>query len=100
MSLNKNIKVSKTMSRKYFNKYNIDPKKVDFEQWHNGMNIELEHGSKFGKITNVTDDTCDLTAKIVIAHILEFPDYYLRLEKLEKDADKYWKNKDKTIFKD
>jgi uncharacterized protein YhfF len=92
------MKVTKAIAMKYYKKYNINPEKVSFEQWHMGMNVEMEHGSKFGKITNVTDDTCDLTAKIVIAHLIEFPDYYLRLAKMEEAADKYWKNKNKQIF--
>ena len=41
-----------------------------------------------------------ITAKIALAHILEFPDYYYRLKRMEKQAEKYWKNKEMpTIFK-
>jgi len=41
-----------------------------------------------------------MTAKIVISHLLEFPDYYKRLQKFEASADKYWSNKiKKDIFK-
>ncbi|HEX2695466.1 MAG TPA: DUF5661 family protein, partial [Acidobacteriota bacterium] len=29
--------------------------------------------------------------KIALAHLAEFPDYYTRLDKLEKAAEKYWK---------
>jgi hypothetical protein len=32
-----------------------------------------------------------LTAKIALAHLSEFPDYYTRLNKLEKEAEDYWK---------
>mgnify|MGYP003452422074 FL=1 len=70
-------------------------------EWHYGLNVELEHGKKLGVITNITNDNLILTAKIAIAHLLEFPDYYKRLFKLEEKADKYWKNKTKkNIFLD
>lgn len=41
----------------------------------NGINIELEHGSANTK-TNVTNDDLILTAKIALAHLNEFPNYY------------------------
>jgi hypothetical protein len=31
-----------------------------------------------------------MTGKIALAHLNEFPDYYDRLEKMEKEADKFW----------
>jgi hypothetical protein len=65
-------------------------KKVDLKQFHMGLNVELEHGTRI-LITNVTDDDEALTAKIALAHLAEFPDYYTRLERLEKAAEKYWK---------
>lgn len=40
-----------------------------------GMNIELEHG-KINKDTNVTNDDLEMTAKIALAHLNEFNDYY------------------------
>ena len=65
-------------------------KKLDLKQFHMGLNIELEHGKR-SAFTNVTDDDEILTAKIALAHLSEFPDYYTRLDKLEKEADAYWK---------
>lgn len=56
------------------------------------MNIELEHGSRDAK-TDVTDDDPLSTAKIALAHLTEFPDYYSRLGDLEKDAKEFWKSK-------
>ena len=32
-----------------------------------------------------------LTGKIAWAHLNEFPDYYARLEKMEGEAEAYWK---------
>ncbi|MGZ3592585.1 MAG: DUF5661 family protein [Syntrophales bacterium] len=66
--------------------------KFDVGQFRMGLDVELEHGTRT-KITNVTDDDPLMTGKIAYAHLLEFPDYYDRLDKLEKDADAYWKKK-------
>ena len=40
-----------------------------------GINIELEHG-KVNNETNVTDDNLIKTAKIALAHLNEFHNYY------------------------
>lgn len=40
-----------------------------------GINIELEHGFINPK-TNVTNDNLIMTAKIALAHLTEFPNYY------------------------
>ena len=40
-----------------------------------GMNIEKEHGLVFPN-TNVTDDDIITTAKIALAHLNEYPNYY------------------------
>ena len=50
-----------------------------------GMNVELEHGLS-DRRTNVTDDDPHVTAKIALAHLDEFPDYYTRLEQMEEQA--------------
>jgi len=64
--------------------------KFDVEQFRQGMEVELEHGLR-EKSTNVTGDDPLITGKIALAHLNEFPDYYTRLEKLEKEADEFWK---------
>lgn len=64
--------------------------KFDIEQFRRGMNIELEHGSRDSE-TNVTDDDPVKTGKIALAHLKEFPDYYERLEKLEKEAEEFFR---------
>ncbi len=58
-----------------------------------GMDVELEHG-KINELTNVTNDDPLLTGKIALAHLNEFSDYYDRLENMEKEAEKYWDNKE------
>lgn len=40
-----------------------------------GLNVELEHGL-INPLTNVTNDDLISTAKIALAHLLEFPNYY------------------------
>lgn len=79
-------------AKEYGEKLGIDWKKFDNEQFRMGMDVELEHG-KIDPNTNVTNDDPLTTAKIALAHLNEFPDYYTRLEKMEAEADEYWKNK-------
>ena len=51
-----------------FDKYTI-------EEFLDGINIELEHGLINPK-TNVTNNDLIITAKIALAHLNEFPNYY------------------------
>jgi len=71
----------------------IDWSKFDVEQYRMGLDVELEHGTRDPE-TSVTGDDPILTGKIALAHLNEFPDYYSRLEKLEKEADGFWANKE------
>ena len=61
----------------------------DVEQLRMGLNVELEHG-RHDPGTNVSDDDPHLTAKIALAHLNEFPDYYTRLERMEEEAKRDW----------
>jgi len=61
----------------------------DVEQFRVGMDVELEHGLH-DLLTNVTDDDPHVTAKIALAHLNEFPDYYTRLEQMEEQAKRDW----------
>ena len=70
-------------------KLDIKWDKFDVDQFTRGMNVELEHGFR-DALTNVTDDEALLTGKIALAHLTEFPDYYDRLEKMEKEAHMFW----------
>ena len=63
--------------------------KFDVEQFRMGLDVELEHGL-IDLHTNVTNDDPIMTGKIALAHLNEFPDYYTRLEKMEKEAKAYW----------
>ncbi|MDD1767449.1 MAG: hypothetical protein LUQ27_02625 [Methanomassiliicoccales archaeon] len=74
-------------AKKIGEKLGIDWSEYDVEQFRMGMDVELEHG-KISPATNVTDDDPVMTGKIALAHLNEFPDYYTRLDKLEKEAEK------------
>jgi len=69
----------------------IDWSKFDVEQFRRGMDVELEHGT-VNPNTNVTNDDPLVTGKITLAHLNEFPDYYTRLDKMEKEAEAHWQN--------
>ncbi len=45
------------------------------EEFLDGINIELEHGTVSPK-TNVTNNDLIITSKIALAHLNEFPNYY------------------------
>ncbi len=61
---------------------NIDWNVVDINEFHMGLNVELEHGNRDTN-TNVTNNDPLLTGKIALAHLNELPDYYTRLKKIE-----------------
>ena len=71
-----------------------DWKKYSIEEFRSGLEVELEHG-KINPATNVTNNDLELTAKIALAHLNEFPDYYERLELMEIEAEKFWNKKNK-----
>lgn len=79
------MKVTKNIAKEQLKKlgFNIDNMKFTLDDFIYGMNIELEHGSKLGKDTNVTNDCPLKTAKVVLAHMKESPLYYQELKKME-----------------
>jgi len=58
---------------------------VDPEQFRMGLEVGLEHGVR-NVVTNVTNDDLVLTGKIALAHLMELPDYYTRLMRMEEEA--------------
>ena len=66
-----------------------DTAPFDVEEFRSGMDVELEHGLH-DVLTNVTDDDPQVTAKIALAHLNEFPDYYTRLDRMEEEAKLDW----------
>ncbi len=62
-----------------------DAAPFDVEEFRSGMNVELEHGLT-DPATNVTGDDALTTARIALAHLNEFSDYYTRLARMEDEA--------------
>jgi len=86
------ISFSSEEAKKIGETLGIDWSKFDVEQFRMGLDVELEHGLR-SPSTNVTNDDPIMTGKIALAHLNEFPDYYTRLARLEKEAEDYWKNR-------
>ena len=59
---------------------------ISVEAFQQGLEVELEHGVGFSD-ANVTNNHPILTGKIVLAHLKESLDYYLRLEIAELEGD-------------
>jgi hypothetical protein len=69
-------------------KFNVSVEKIK-AQIKKGIEIEKEHTNDKEKATEIAMD-----------HVTEFPDYYDRIEKMEKDAKKKWDvNETKTFIK-
>ena len=63
----------------------VDWNQIDLEQFRRGMDVEFEHGAHDPQ-TDVTHDDPVVTGKIALAHLKEFPDYYVRLQRMEEEA--------------
>jgi len=59
---------------------------IPVEWFQQGLEVELEHGLQFAD-ANVTNNHPILTGKIVLAHLKEMLDYYLRLNVAELEGD-------------
>ncbi|MGB3632552.1 MAG: DUF5661 family protein [Rubrobacteraceae bacterium] len=76
-------------ARRVGDEIGVDWDRFDLEQFRAGMEVEYEHGVNDPQ-TDVTGDDPILTGKIALAHMKEFPDYYERLERMEKEAEREW----------
>ena len=72
----------KNDARKVGNLLHIDWNVVPLDVFSKAIDIEKEH-------TN----NAFTAGKIALDHLQEYPDYYQRLIKMEKEADIYWKSK-------
>ena len=79
-------------ARRVGDEIGVDWSRFDLEQFRQGMDVELEHGSHDPQ-TDVTHDDPIVTGKIALAHMKEFPDYYERLERMEAQAEREWSAK-------
>lgn len=74
-------KADKMTPKKIADKFNLSVSKIE-AQLAKGVEVELEH----------TNDK-KLAREIALDHLTEFPDYYDRLDTMEKKAEKDWKHK-------
>lgn len=86
--------INRETARSLADLFGINLKVIPIKEWQYGLNVELEHGI-IEPLTNVSNDDLIITAKIALRHLLEFPDYYRRLKKMEEQGDKYWKHRKK-----
>jgi len=82
----KTAKVLPKETKAILAKVNSQKMKIDVEEFHKGMEVELEHGVRF-KDANVTNNHPILTGMIVLAHLKESLDYYKLLEVAELEGD-------------
>ncbi len=93
------MKITNTIAKKLATDFNLNLNVVPFDEWKDGLNIELEHGKKINKITNITNNNLKMTAKIALAHLIEDPRYYKFLIQMEKKREVYWSIRNKpNIF--
>jgi hypothetical protein len=65
---------------------NIEKMDIDLQEFLAGLNVELEHGTRF-KDANITNNHPVVTGMIVLAHLKESLDYYKLLEVAELWGD-------------
>ena len=65
---------------------NVEKMKIPLEDFRIGLEVELEHGTKFPD-ANITNNHPLLTGKIVVAHLKETMDYYRRIDVAEIEGD-------------
>ena len=87
-------KISLKKAKEIGDKLRVNYDVVPLKWWKYAIEVELEHG-KMIPYTNVTKNDLMMTAKIALAHLIEFPDYYQRLKRMEEQAENYWKKKRK-----
>ena len=79
-------KVLPNEARIILSKVNISKMNISLEDFLQGLEVELEHGTRY-QDANVTNNHPLLTGKIVLAHLKESLDYYKRLEVAEIEGD-------------
>jgi Protein of unknown function (DUF5661) len=90
--MNETKRTTSEEARRVGDSIGVDWGRFDLEQFRAGMDVEREHGSHDPQ-TDVTGDDLILTGKIALAHMKEFPDYYERLERMEREAERDWADK-------
>jgi hypothetical protein len=73
------MRVSKHQVELLAKRYKIDLNIISLDTLMIGTKVELEHGKRYGKhskATNVIGTNVELAFKIVLGHLVEFPNYY------------------------
>ncbi len=73
------------------NIFSIDWNQVLLKSFRMGLEAELDQCA----IDLDSDETGEdylVIGKIALEHLIEYPEYYLRLAIMEKEADEYWAN--------
>jgi hypothetical protein len=78
--------VTEEEARKILQVVNVEGMPIPLRDFSRGLEVELEHGTRF-QDANVTNNHPILTGRIVLAHLKETMDYYLRLEVAELEGD-------------
>jgi len=78
--------VSNEEASKILDIVNTQGMDIPLEDFRQGMEVELEHGTRF-EDANITNNHPILTGKIVLAHLKETMDYYKRIDVAEIEGD-------------
>jgi hypothetical protein len=85
------VDLSKDTAKETGDLLGVDWNKIDFDQFYQGLKVEMEHGDVNPKtdLTSITDNSKEgllITGKIALAHLNELPDYYSKLKKIENES--------------
>ncbi|MBT3353521.1 MAG: hypothetical protein HN402_01250 [Candidatus Scalindua sp.] len=78
--------VSDEEATKILDMVNTTKMDIALDTFRQGLEVELEHGTTF-KDANITNNHPILTGKIVLAHLKETMDYYMRVDVAEIEGD-------------
>ena len=85
--MKKRKQISLEEARRVGEALHIDWGQVNLEEFHQGL--MGHHKEAIDTETGLMYQGVLLTAKVVLEHVQEFPDYYSRLAKLEAEVDDY-----------
>ena len=89
------VRISKRKVTELILKYKINTSVVSQETIMYAIKVELEHGKRFGAMTNIINDDIEMAFRIVLAHLQESSNYYEYLKQMETRMDKYWSTRKK-----
>ena len=85
-SADTNLTVTLSEARAILGEINGEAREIGLEDFCEGLQIELEHGTRFAD-ANITNNHPVLTGKIVLSHLKESLLYYKRLAVVELEGD-------------